>query len=526
MPSIFHKSKNFFSIFVLLFSANILFAQTKNQYDVYIKNACIFDGTLRDSTFNDIGIKGDKIDYIGKSIKNVQAVKILDAKGLIVAPGFIDPHTHADLSLNSSDPEARANLLYLSQGITTVFVGNDGWGHFNVAQQLHKYQQNGVGTNVATFVGFGPVRQAVLENRNVLPNEQELNKMQALVKKAMQEGAIGLSTGLSYIPQNFSTTNELIVLSKVVSKYGGTYDTHMRNQGTGCIKAIDENLEIGKTANIPIHISHIKASGPAAHGLSTDIITHIEDARKNGLNVTASVYPYLAAGDDLNILIPTWAKRTGVEQMLNNFKNIDSLAKIKDWIKKRIVALGGEDKLRLYCPTDNFYHGNTLAQMVKKQSKNSVDIVVEALTKHPTMEVHSFVMSEKDLDNFIKQDWVMTCSDGVNGHPRAAGSFAKKIKEFVIDKKLISMKFAIHTSTGLTADFFKLKNRGYIKEGYYADIIIFNPKTIKDNATYSNPFELATGIDYVLISGKTAIEQGKYTSKLLGKTLKINDETQ
>ncbi len=522
----FHMFKKLLLIFPLLFSNNILFAQIQNKYDVYIKNACIFDGSLNDSTFNDIAIKGDKITYIGKPIKNVQAVKIIDAKGKFVAPGFIDPHTHADISLNSTDASARANLLYLSQGITTVFIGNDGWGSFNIKQQLDKFKRIGVGTNVASFVGFGTVRQAVLENRNVLPNTEELHKMQALVEKAMQEGAIGLSTGLSYIPQNFSTTNELIVLSKVVSKYGGTYDTHMRNQSTGSIRAIDENLEIGKTANIPIHISHIKASGLAAHGLSTDIIAHIKIARKNGLNVTASVYPYLAAGDDLNILIPTWAKRTGAEQMLSNFKNTDSLVKIKDWIKKRITALGGEDKLRLYSPSDDFYHGNTIAQMVKKQGKNSDDIVVEALTRHPTMELHSFVMNEKDLDNFIKQDWIMTCSDGVNGHPRAAGSFAKKIKEFVIDKKLISMKFAIHTSTGLTADFFKLKSRGYIKEGYYADIVIFNPKTLKDNATYSNPFELVTGIDYVLISGKAAIEQGKYTGKLLGKTLKINDEIQ
>ena len=517
--------KNNFTVLlfiIFLFSTKIGQAQTKIQYDVYIKNACIFDGSLKDSTFNDIAISGDKIVYIGKPIKNVQAKNIINAKGLIVAPGFIDPHTHADSALNSPDKLQRANLLYLAQGVTTVFLGNDGWGSFNVAQQLQKYQQNGIGTNIATFVGFGPVRQKILNNENRLPNAQELAQMKKLVEKAMKEGAIGISTGLSYIPQNFSTTAEIIELSKIVAAYGGTYDTHMRNQGKGSIKAIDENLEIGRKANIPIHISHIKASGPTAHGLSTAIIDHIAEARKTGLNVTASVYPYLAAGDDLNILIPTWAKRTGAAQMLRNFKNPDSLLAIKEAIAKSITGMGGADKLRLYCLHDTFYHGKTVADLVNTQQKNSVDVVVEALTKHPAMEVHSFVISEKDLNNFIKQPWIMTCSDGVSGHPRAAGSFTKKIREFVLDRKLISMKFAIHTSTGLTADFFKLKNRGYIKKGYYADLVIFDPKNIKDNATYSNPFELATGINYVMVNGKFAIEKGTYNGKLLGKTLKLN----
>ncbi|WP_461485794.1 N-acyl-D-amino-acid deacylase family protein, partial [Pedobacter sp.] len=391
----------------------------------------------------------------------------------------------------------------------------------NIKTQHEKFRKAGIGTNVASFVGFGPVRQAILANDNRLPSATETEKMKQLVEKAMKEGAIGISTGLSYIPQNFSTTAELIELSKVVSKYGGTYDTHMRNQNTGSIKAIDENLEIGRKAYIPIHISHIKASGPAAHGMSTEIIQHIEQARKNGQNATASVYPYLAAGDDLNILIPTWANRTGQYQMLPNFNQPDSLLVIKDWINMRIKTLGGTDKLRLYCPNDTNYHVKTIADLVVKTNKRANDIVVEALTKYPSMEVHSFVMDENDLLNFIKTKWIATCSDGVHGHPRAAGSFTKKIRTYVLDKKLISMKFAIYTSTGLTADYCKLKHRGYIKEGNYADLVIFDPKTIKDNATYSNPYELANGIDYVIINGKSAIENRKYNRKLLGRTLKL-----
>ena len=257
--------KKVFFAFAFLILSHGLFAQKKQkQYDIYIINACVFDGTLNDSTFKDVAIIGDKIVYVGKALKNVKAAKIINAKGLYLAPGFIDPHTHADSALNAKDKKLRANLPYLSQGITTVFLGNDGWGDFNVATQFNKFKQNGIGNNVATFVVFGPVRQAVLQNKNVLPNTDELIQMKFLVEKAMKEGAIGISTGLSYIPQNFSTTKELVELSKVVAKYGGTYDTHMRNQSTRSIKAIDENLEIGREAKIPIHISHIKASRPAA----------------------------------------------------------------------------------------------------------------------------------------------------------------------------------------------------------------------------------------------------------------------
>ncbi len=509
-------------VFTVVILPNVLIAQDK-KYDIYIKGACVFDGSLNDSIFRDIAISGGKIIYIGKPLKAVKASKIINAKGLFVAPGFIDPHTHADSALLATDQKKRANLPYLAQGITTIFTGNDGWGTFEIAKQNKKFEQNGIGTNVASFVGFGPVRHAVLANNKGLPNEAELNRMKQLVEKAMQEGAIGISTGLSYIPQNFSTTAELIALSKVVSKYGGTYDTHMRNQSTGSIKAIDENLEIGREANIPVHISHIKASGPAAHGMSTEIINHIAKARKEGVNVTASVYPYLAAGDDLNILIPVWAKRTGAEQMLENFRNPDSLALIKEWIIKRVATLGGADKLRLYCPNDKFYHGQTLDLIVGKQQKPVEDVVIEALTKHPAMEVHSFVMHENDLLNFMKQDFITTCSDGVEGHPRAYGSFAKKIREFVLEKKLLSMKFAIHTSTGLTADFFKLKNRGYIRTGYEADIVIFDPEKIQDNASYSDPFALATGVNHVIINGKFAIENGAHKDNLHGKVLKLNN---
>ncbi len=451
--------------FVCVIYTITLYAQKKQtEYDIYIKNACVFDGTLNDSTFKDVAIIGDKIVYIGKAIKNVKAIKLIDANGLYLAPGFIDPHTHADSALNAKDKKLRANLPYLSQGVTTVFLGNNGCGDFTVANQFKKFQQNGIGTNVATFVGFGPVRQAVFQNKNILPDNEELNQMKFYVEKVMKEGAIGISTGLSYIPPNFSTTKELIELSKVMAIYGGIYDTHMRNQSTGSIKTIDENLEIGREAKIPIHISHIKASVPAAHGLSTSIISHLAKAkaRAQGINVTASVYPFFAAGDDLNILIPVWARRTGAEHMLKDFADIDSFVLIKEWITKRVTAMGGADKLRLYYPKDTYYHGNNLAQMVAKQNKSVDEVVVEALTKHPVMEVHSFVMEENDLINFMMQSFITTCSYGVDGHPKAAGSFVKKNREFGLDRKLLTLKFVIHTSTCLTADFFKLKNRGYI----------------------------------------------------------------
>ncbi len=509
---------------IAIFVSSYTFAQ---KVDYLIKNGYVFDGTGTDSVAYDIGILKNRIVFIGNSTKSgIQAVEVIDAKGKYVAPGFIDPHTHIERLLNSDDKEQRAALIWLRQGVTTVLTGNDGYRTVNTAKTFSDWEKNGIGPNVAMYVGFGPVRSAVMGDMPVQPNQKQIVKMQELVEKSMKDGAIGFSTGLSYLPQTFSKTPEVVALAKSAAKYDGMYDTHMRAQSWPSSKvAIEEVLEIEKESGIKVHISHIKSSGEAAWGKSANIIKILDNARKKGSTIAANVYPYTASNNGLRGILPLWSREAGTKEMVKYFDDSEKLEQIKISLTKKLGNGGGATQmLSTRSKSMAEINGKTIEEVSKIWGMSQEDVVIAVLKRNPTIGVISFGMQEEDVINFLKQPYIVVGSDGSESHPRGAGSFAKVINEYAIDQKIMPLKQMIYKCTGLTAKMFNLKDRGIIKEGAIADIVIFDPKMYKSNSTYQNPAAFATGIQSVFVNGDLVIKNDKYNGKLPGKVIRYNQQ--
>lgn len=496
--------------------------------DYLLVDGRIVDGTGSAPRRADIGIRGERIAFIGNAAAaHLHSRQIISAKGLIVCPGFIDPHTHANAYLDN--PARRNNLNYIMQGVTTVVTGNDGGGPIDVAATLDKWQHNGIGTNVALLVGFGTVRRKVMGMVNADPTPAQLDQMRAYVRSAMQQGAFGFSTGLFYAPQSFSKTDEVIELTKVAARYGGYYDTHMRDEDSysiGLLGAIDETLRIGREAHIPVHISHIKALGPAVWGKSVEAITKINAARAAGQNVTASQYPYTGSGTSLPAsLLPPWAHEGTQQQVSARLDDPAQRARLLDAISENIKRRGGANTLLFTSPSLSDLYAKTLAQVsaARKTPAPETALAILQSAAHDKawdeLGVISFNMSEADIDRFMRQPWVMTDSDGSPGHPRLYGTFPRKLRIYVYQKKLITLPFMVHVSSELPAEMLGLHDRGLLRQGYIADVIVFDPATIADKATYEHPEVLATGMKYVFINGTLAVNGGSYTGALPGRAL-------
>jgi N-acyl-D-amino-acid deacylase len=503
-------------------------AQTP-QLDYLLVGGRIVDGTGSGPRRADVGIASDRIAFIGNAASaHIHAKQTFSAKGLIICPGFIDPHTHADGYLN--DPVRRNNLNYIMQGVTTVVVGNDGGGPIDVAAALDKYQQQGIGTNVAILTGFGTIRRAVMGMAFADPTPAQLDQMRADVRKAMEGGAFGFSTGLFYAPQSFSKTPEVIELSKVAAQYGGFYDTHMRDEDSysiGLLGAIDETLEIGREAHIPVHISHIKALGPAVWGKSVDAIAKINAARAAGQDVTAAQYPYNGSGTSLPAsLLPPWAHEGTQQEVSARLNDPAQREKLLAAITENIKRRGGANTLLFTSSNMKELYAKNLAQIAaarKMPAPETALAILQECSKDKTWDelgVISFNMSERDIDNFMRQPWVMTDSDGSPGHPRLYGTFPRKLRLYVYQKKIITLPFMVHLSTELPAQMLGLKDRGVLREGKIADVIAFDPATVADKATYEHPEVLSVGMQYIFINGTLAVNAGKYTGVLAGRALR------
>ncbi|MGB6877419.1 MAG: D-aminoacylase [Candidatus Acidiferrales bacterium] len=503
-------------------------AQTQ-PLDFLLLGGRIVDGTGSAPRRADVGIRGDRIAFIGNASRaHFHANQTISAKGLIICPGFIDPHTHADGYLNNSI--RRNNLNYIMQGVTTVVVGNDGGGPIDVAATLDKYQHQGIGTNVAILTGFGTIRRAVMGMVDADPTPAQLDQMRAYVRKAMEGGAFGFSTGLFYAPQSFSKTPEVIELSKVAAQFGGFYDTHMRDEDSysiGLLGAIDETLRIGREAHIPVHISHIKALGPAVWGKSVDAIAKINAARAAGQDVTAAQYPYTGSGTSLPAsLLPPWAHEGTQQQVAARLADAAQREKLLAAITENIKRRGGANTLLFTSSRMPELYAKTLAQVAaarKAPAPETALAILQTCSRDKTYDelgIISFNMSEADIDRFMRQPWVMTDSDGSPGHPRLYGTFPRKLRLYVYQKKLITLPFMVHVSTELPAKMLGLHDRGLLRQGYIADVIAFDPATIADKATYEHPEVLSTGMQYVFINGTLAVNDGKYTGVLVGKALR------
>jgi N-acyl-D-amino-acid deacylase len=491
------------------------------QYDYVIAGGMVHDGSGAPGRALDIAVLDGKIAYVGVTgARELSAVRRIDATGLVVAPGFIDPHTHSLDDLKST--ERRQNANYLAQGVTTVFAGNDGAGEPHIAATFAALEQAGIGTNVALYIGHGVVRRQVMGAVDRAPKDAELAAMKDLVRQAMEQGALGLSSGLYYPPGNFAVTDEVASLAAVTAPYCGVYDSHIRDESTytiGLVAAVEEAIEIGRKAGVPAHIAHIKALGVDVHGKSAEVIAAVEAARAEGLEVTADQYPWLASGTGIAAsLVPRWAMDGGREAMLARLDDAADSARIKAEMAENMRRRGGAASL-LVVGGQEEWRGNTLDELAADWAMNPIDAAVRIL-REGDAGVASFNMAEIDVKAFMRQPWVMTGSDGSNGHPRKFGTFPQKYRRYVVEDPILTMEDFIRKSSGLVADTFGLEARGYLRPGYHADIVLFDPATYRANATYEAPEQLATGVAYLFVAGKAVIDGGELMPVLAGQTLR------
>ncbi len=495
------------------------------QLDLLILHGKLVDGSGNKPRIADVGIRGDRIVFVGDaryphdpSVTRFVPLRTIDATGLVVAPGFIDPHTHTLGDL--SDPNKKSNQAYLMQGVTTVVTGNDGGSVLNIGETLRKWDEQGIGTNAILLAGHGTIRGRVLGPTDAQPNAAQLEEMKALVARAMDEGAFGLSTGLYYAPGSYGKTEEVIELAKVAAAKGGIYDTHMRSESAGLLDSIAETIRIGREAKIPVHVSHIKALGPEVWGQSKQSIDLIKKARAEGIDASACQYPYIASGTSLQAaLVPRWAEDGGRRELLKRIDDLQIRPRLLTEMEANLKQRGGANSFQIADSPNREYVGKRLDVIAQQLNKTPVEAALE-LIKLGSSGAISFNMNQQDVRRFMKEKFVTTCSDGSQGHPRKYGTFPRKLREYVYNQKLISLPFAVRNSSAATAVTFRIPERGLLRAGYFADVIIFDPNTVSDRSTYEQPELLATGMRFVIVNGKIAVENGAYTGVLAGRALR------
>jgi N-acyl-D-aspartate/D-glutamate deacylase len=502
------------------------------EADVVIKGATLYDGSGKPGQPGDLALRGERIVAVG-SFAVAGRPRVIDGKGLVVAPGFIDLHTHCDTGDPSLTQEAgKSNLCYLTQGVTTVVTGNCGSGPTDVAGYFQKLEANPVGTNVIHQVPHNSVRRQVMGNANRVPTAAELERMQALVDRCMKEGAWGLSTGLIYNPGTYAKTDEIVALARVAARHGGHYASHIRDEGAGLLAAVNEALTIGREAGLPVHISHLKASGRQNWGKAADAVALIEQARGQGQAVTADQYPYIASSTSLSATVVPAVFREGSSQdFLTRLDDPEQGPRLRRAITQHLDARDGGKALRIArYRARPAWQGKDVAAIAAEEKTTPLEVVLE-IERHGGAGIVNFGMSEEDVRVIMKQPFVATASDGsthVPGdtvpHPRSYGCFPRKIGRYAVEEGVVSLEQALRSATGLPADILRLPERGYLKPGYFADVVVLDPRTFRDRATYDKPHQYATGVRYLFVNGTLAVEDGKHTGALAGKALR-HDET-
>ena len=500
-----------------------------DRFDVLLADGTIYSGDGSEAFEGSVGIREQKIYVVKKdhaasnSTLQIPSDMRVDCRGLVICPGFIDLHTHSDDPV--LDRNTRAGVNYLLQGCTTMVTGNCGFGPVDTDKYLRKISDDGSGTNIAHLIPQGSLRSEVIGKGDRTPTAGELQQMRTLADKAMKDGAFGMTTGLIYIPGTLTKTEELIEIARVVAQHGGLYASHIRNEGSELVASIDEAIRIGSEADCRVHVSHFKASGRDNWGTLRLAIERIEQARSKGAAVTADQYPYTASSTSLEAtLLPTWSREGGRDELQKRLTNPEQLAKIKTDVE---VALAKSSRIQLAsCSWNRSWIGKSLEELATEQNRPAVEVVLE-IEKNGGASVINFGMNEDDMRLAMPLPWVATASDGGSKiptssmpHPRSFGTFPRKIGHYAIEQNVLSLSAAIRSASGLPAEILGMTDRGLLKDGYWADVVVFDPKTFRDRATYESPYLTPSGIQHVLVNGTFAVFEGQATGTLSGKALR------
>ena len=489
-----------------------------------LRGGSVIDGTGAPAERADVLIRGDRIVAIGK-VEPSPGARVIDAAGLIVAPGFIDLHSHSDGPIVK--PGTRANRNYLRQGVTTIVTGNCGSGALDTAEYFAAIRREGAGTNVAHLIPQGVVRRAVIGNDDRKATDSELARMVTIVDRQMEAGAWGVSSGLIYVPSRYADTAELSALAAVAARHGGIYASHIRSEGAGLLESIAEAIEVGERSGAPVHISHLKASGKANWGRAEAALSAIEAAREAGQTVTADQYPYIASSTSLGaMVVPDWALRGSNEDFAKLADDPKRGPELRESIREALESRDGGGSIRIarYSPKPARV-GKSLAEIAQAEGSTPLDIVLD-IQRQGGAGAISFGMSEADVRLIMARPYVATASDGSafadNGvdrpHPRTFGTFPRKVR-YALDDQVIPLETAIRSATGLPASILGLVDRGVIRPGAIADLVVFHPDEFRDAATFDDPVREAPGVRYLFVNGRLAIDEGKFTGVLAGHPL-------
>ena len=543
----------------MLLAPLLFFFAALQPYDVVVRNGHIVDGTGSPWYAADIGIRAGKIAAMGH-LEGAAARRSIDAHGMVVAPGFIDMLGQSELTI-LVDPRLPSKIF---QGITTEITGEGGsiaplndaivkadrvtYEHYGVkptwrtlGEYFARLRKQGMGINLATYAGATQIRRAVLGDEDRAPNAAELERMKALVREEMRDGAMGVSTSLQYAPAPYAKTEELIALATEAAKAGGIYASHIRDEGNGIAGALDEAFRIGREANIPVEIWHLKAAGKSNWGRMPQIVAKIEAARKAGIDVAANTYAYTAWFNSFSAVIPPWAHDGGDRKLIERLKDPAMRARIRrametpggDWNNEWQEVPGPE--AILLCAVQNPklvpLQGKTIAEIAKLWNKDPIDTVFDILIEDEAFtEVAMFAMAEPDVTLALQQPWVSICNDsqgtspeGLLGkehpHPRAYGTFPHILRKYVREEKKLTLEDAIRKFSALPAERMRIADRGVLKAGMWADLVVFDPESVRDLATFEQPNRLSEGMRFVLVNGAAVIEEGKMTGKLPGRVV-------
>lgn len=544
-------------LFSSLSSATSTFAP---DYDLVIRNGTVVDGSGRPGYQADLALKADRIVRIG-NLRNAKAARVIDARKMIVAPGFIDMLGQSETYV-LIDPRVMSKVM---MGVTTEITGEGEsiaplnerlikeQDEFNrrydlkvdwrtLADYFKRLEKQGSGVNIGTFVGATQVREYVVGFDNRPPTSSELDQMKQLVAEAMKDGALGLSTSLQYVPARFAKTDEIIELAKVAHQYGGIYATHQRSEANALDESLKEVFEIARRAQIPVEIWHLKTAYKKNWGRMPEILARISDARASGLDITADIYPYIAGSTSLSACLPPWALEGGTDKMLTRLRDPAIRARLKqeiaadakDW-ENIYLGSGGAGGVLIGSVVNRELEplqGKRVSQIAEEQKKEPLDALFDLiLADHGQTGAIYFMMSEADLRAAMAAPFVSFCTDsgaratdgplaGAKSHPRGWGSYPRILGHYVRDQHVLSLEEAVHKMTGMPATRVGLRERGFLREGMYADITIFDPEHVRDLATFEVPNQYPRGIQYVIVNGQISVDEGKRTSALAGRPLR------